>query len=474
MPRISHLLTLAAAGLAAVTVIMAVGPAPTFASHSQALFFEAPRDLLNPATSRGAFAKMQSLGVTAIRVELHWRDVAPAPKGKTRPSFDATSPASYRWGQYDAILAEAQRLKWQVLLTVTAPVPKWATAGHRDFITRPDPQQFEQFMTAVGRHYSQFVSLYAVWNEPNLPRWLEPQFNPNGTPASPRIYRGLWQAAYGGLTAAGIAAPKVLFGETAPFGVEHIKSRREATLREIAPLAFLREALCLSSSYRRSPTCSTLPIYGVAHHPYTYPAVQGPFYRPPEPGEVTIGALSRLSNAIDRASRTHAIPAHIPIYLTEFGVESKPNALGVSLQQQAEYDAISEKISWANPRVVAFSQYLLTDEPAHNGLNGFRTGLITIKGVRKPLYYGFPLPLVVSRSSRGYSLWGLVRPAAGATKVKVSVQAPGSRSFRTLATVKTDSRGYWTLRSSRRGTRWRVSWRSPRGASYNGPSIGAS
>ena len=54
-----------------------------------------------------------------------------------------------------------------------------------------------------------------------------PQWNSNGTPASPRIYRGLYQAGYAGLQAAGIAHPKVLFGETAPTGYD-IGQRRTA------------------------------------------------------------------------------------------------------------------------------------------------------------------------------------------------------------------------------------------------------
>ena len=61
---------------------------------------------------------------------------------------------------------------------------------------------------------------------------------------------------------------------------------------------------------------------------------------------MTIGALNRLSNALSKAANAHAIPSHTPMYLPEFGVESKPNSLGVSQQQQAEYDAISEKIAW--------------------------------------------------------------------------------------------------------------------------------
>lgn len=467
-----RVLAVLAATCATCASLAAGAPAPAVASHAQIVYFEAPKDLLS-SKRHATFLKLERLGVTALRLELHWHDVVPGANSTRRPKFDATNPASYRWGGYDYVLTEAARLKWPVLLTVTGGAPKWATAGHRDLVTRPDDKAFEQFMTAVGRRYAPQVSVFAPWNEPNIPGWLEPQFNANGTPASPRIYRGLWQAAYQGLKAAGIASPKLLFGETAPFGVDRVRSRSEDKTREVAPLAFLREALCLNNAYHKASTCSKLPIYGYAHHPYTYPAVQGPYYRPPESDEVTIGALNRLSNALSKAANVHAIPAHTPMYLPEFGVESKPNSLGVSQQQQAEYDAISEKIAWGNPGVVAFSQYLLTDESPHNGLHGYRTGLQTAGGSPKTLYYSYPVQLVVSRTGSGYSLWGLVRPATGATKVKVRVQTPGSGSFRTLATVKTDSHGYWTLHSSTRGAKWRVSWRSPSGVAYNGPPIGA-
>jgi hypothetical protein len=220
-----------------------------------------------------------------------------------------------------------------------------------------------------------------------------------------------------------------------------------------------------------------LPVYGYAHH--AYKTGQGASYRPPEADDVTIGVLSRLSSALDRAAAAHAIPARTPIYLTEFGIQSRPNILGVSLARQAEYDALSERIAWSNPRVAAFSQYLLRDDKlggapgssVHGGFVGFQTGLETVSGARKPLYFGFPLPLVVSKQGHGFSLWGLVRPSEGATNVKVLVQPKGSRSYRTLKIVQTDSSGYWTLRSSVQGTHWRVSWRSPTGVAYNGPPI---
>jgi hypothetical protein len=458
----------------------AVGTPPVDASHGEAVYFEAPGELVGvtPTARSKALAQLQTLGVKALRVELAWHDVAPAPVSAKRPSFDATNPGSYNWAAYDGLLAEAQRLRWSVLLTVTSPVPKWATAGHKDLVTRPDDRQFEEFMTAVGRHYAGEVSLYAIWNEPNHPEFLRPQFNSRGMPESPRIYRGLFQAGYEGLKAAGIVKPKVLMGETAPFGFDRVKPK-EGLLHDVAPLEFLREALCLNSKYRKSGTCGMLPAYGYAHHAYT---VGSPSYRPSEHDDVTIGVLSRLSSALDKAAAAHATPGRMPIYLTEYGIQSKPNISGVSLSKQAEYDAISEKIAWSNPRVAAFSQFLLRDDKlggkpgagVHGGTIGFQTGLETVSGAHKPLYSAFPVPLVVSKRGHSFSLWGLVRPSSGATKVAVLVQPRGSKGYRTLKVVQTSSNGAWMLRSSVQGSHWRVSWRSPSGVAYNGPPIGAS
>ncbi|HVA18569.1 MAG TPA: hypothetical protein VMU55_00165 [Solirubrobacteraceae bacterium] len=465
-----------------LALALSLGAGEAGASHGQATFFEDTSELLNPATRSKALGELEHLGVKALRVELYWHSVAPAADSSRRPSFDATDPNSYSWGGYDWVLSEAARLKWQVLLTVTSPVPKWATAGHKDLVTRPNDTQLREFMTAVGRRYGSEASLFAIWNEPNHPAFLLPQFNRRNQPESPRIYRGLFQAGYEGLKAAGIAKPKLLMGETAPFGYDKVNVRhegRKALLHDVSPLAFLRGALCLNTHYRKSGTCGMLPAYGYAHHAYT--TGQGPSYRPPA-DDVTIGVLSRLSSALDRAARAHAIRAHIPIYLTEYGVQSKPSILGVSLAKQAEFDALSEKIAWANGRVAGFSQYLLRDDPlssgppgssVHGGYIGFQTGLVEHNGKRKPLYYGFPVPLVVSKRRGGYSLWGLVRPATGVTKVKVLVKAKHAKRYSTLKIVTTDSHGYWSLRSSRPGASWRVSWRSPAGVAYNGPPIKA-
>jgi hypothetical protein len=458
------------------------GAAPAQASHTQLNFFEASNTLLNPATRASTFGVLQRLGVHALRIELYWYSVAPSPKSATRPAFDATNPVFYDWSLYDPVLAEAKRLGWPVLLTVTSPVPRWATSNHKaPYVTRPDDRDFQEFMTAVARHYGNEVALYSIWNEPNHPAFLQPQFNSNGTPASPRIYRGLYQAAYTGLQAGGLAHPNVLFGETAPVGYGHVNVRREGALHDVAPLAFLREALCLNGHYVKSRSCGPLQVSGYAHHAYTI-AVP-PTYVTSGADNVTIGVLSRLSRALDRAAAAHAIPARVPIYLTEYGVQSYPNRqLGVPVGVQAEYDAMAEHIAWSNGRVAAFSQYLLRDDAVggapgasvHGGTVGFQTGLEYSNGRPKPLFYGWPVPLTVSGSGSHYSLWGLVRRAGGSTRVTVLVRtSKRAKRFRTLTTVTTDGAGYWSLRSSVRGVEWRARWTGPEGATYEGPAIKA-
>ena len=464
--------------LLAGVALAGLSPGAASASHAQAVYFEAPAQLLSPVTRPKTIATLRKLGVSALRVELYWHAVAPAANSSRRPAFDATNPAGYNWGQFDPLIEEAHRLGWQILLTVTSPVPRWATANPRStsLVYRPNPRQFEEFMTAVGRHYGSEVSLFALWNEPNHHEFLQPQFDTNGSPASPRIYRALFQAGYAGLQAAGIARPAVLMGETAPEGESSVRAPVRSSAHNVGPLLFLREALCLRSNYRRAGSCAALPAAGYATHPY--PNAAGPLYVPRNPETITISVLARLTRALDLAASAHAVPARLPVYVTEFGIMSKPNRYqGVSAAQQAEYDAIAERLAYQNPRVASFAQYLLKDDPlsgrAGSGKVGFQTGLQYFNGSPKPLFASFPVPLTVTRGGGGYSLWGYVRPAGEATSLTVEFQPRGSSRFRKLAQVSTDALGHWTLTSFTSATHWRVRWRSPAGTVYLGPSTHA-
>lgn len=367
------------------------------------LTFEAPRDLLNSPTRDAAFTRLDSLGVGALRVVMYWRDVAPAANEKIQPDVDTTNPASYDFSRIDPVLDAAKARGWPVVLTVSGPVPRWATRDQTDNVTRPNPDKFAQFMTAAGRHFDGRVAYWSIWNEPNHPQFLQPQYDSKHRPVSPGIYRDLFVAARRGLRSAGVSSPKMLLGETAPRG----------TGRDVAPLTFLRGALCLTNDYKkRSSRCGRLDIAGYAHHAYT--TRSGPSFVPSGRNDVTIGVLHRLVAALDRAARAKVIPAKTPIFLTEFGIQSTPDpTFGVSLQRQAEYRSTSERIAYDNPRVASFSQYLLTDDaplttgPEASRYPGFESGLISASGKVKPSYDGFRLALAVKkRTSTRTSIWG--------------------------------------------------------------------
>jgi hypothetical protein len=457
MPRTALL-----AVIALVAVLAAV-PAAAHASPRQTMTFEAPRDLLDPSARDRALNELASLGVNSLRVVVYWHSVAPAADSRVQPKFDDTDPAAYSWGEYEPLIQAIHNRGWKLLLTVSGPVPRWATNGAKDTVTRPRPAMFSRFVTAVGRKFGADVDRFSIWNEPNQPQFLQPQFDARHRVASPMIYRNLFLAAQRGLRSAGMQDKPILLGETSPRG----------TGRVVAPLTFLRGTLCLDERYHRtSKSCGKLNVAGYAHHAYT--TRQGPLFKPPGPNDVTIGVLSRLTTTLDRAARAGMLPAKLPISLTEFGIQSVPDPLiGVSLALQNEYRSIAERIAYDNPRVSAFSQYLLRDDlpDAPSGkYGGFESGLLTSDGKPKPSLEGFRLPIAVKRSGSGVSLWGLVRPATGATSVQVEI-SDGS-GFRKLADVRTTARGTWRKQSTyRSGRRWRVRWTAPDGAAFVSPPV---
>ena len=437
-------------------MLLAATAGSAHASKFQAVTFEAPRDLMQPASRPAALAELDAMGVRSLRVILTWRDVAPGANAAERPAFEPTDPAAYNWGEYDNLLAAAAARNWKVTLTLSGPVPKWATRDRRDNLTRPSAPAFAAFATAVGRRYGAVVDTWSIWNEPNQPQFLRPQFARGGRALSPVLYRQLYLAAVRGLRKAGQGDETILLGETSPRG----------TGKVVAPLTFLRGTLCLDSRYRKRARCGALPASGYAHHAYT--TRQGPYFKPPGRNDVTIGVLSRLTTALDRAVRARALTRRLPVYLTEFGVQSTPDReSGVSLQQQVEFRAIAERIAYGNSRVAAFSQYLLrdSDPTGPNQYGGFESGLRFNDGRPKPSLAAFPRTISALRIGSRVSLWGLIRPAGGPTDVTITYADRGSSSFRTLRTVRTDQRGYFQLNAAlRAGRRWNVVWQGRAGA----------
>jgi hypothetical protein len=453
-----------------VLVLTAAVPAAAQAKSTQRVLFEAPRELRSDDAALRArtLDEIQGFGVSWLRIVLYWNDVAPRPDTPALPRFDERDPAQYDWTRYDRAIREADARGMHLLVTISGPVPRWATREKGDHVTRPSATRFGRFTEAVARRYGDVVDAWAIWNEPNHPDFLQPQWTGRGRhrqATSAKLYRQLFQKGAAGLAAGGAGRTPVLFGETAPRGTGHV----------VHPITFLRTAMCLDAHWHRRASCHRLPADGYAHHAYT--TRSGPYFVPPSRNDVTIGVLGRLNSALARAGRAGAVRRGLPIWLTEFGIQSFPDHVyGVSQTTQAEYRAISERIAYNNPRVVAFSQYLMRDDDPIAGVSaiqrygGFESGLRTSAGAAKRAYDAFPLPLVAQLGRRRTTLWGIVRPATSATKVSIDYRDKGSSRWRFLKRDTTNARGTWTTTTARRSNRrYRVRWTAPDGRRLTGP-----
>jgi hypothetical protein len=299
------------------------------------------------------------------------------------------------------------------------------------------------------------VKLWSVWNEPNLPVFLLPQRSSDKShfPVSPTLYRNLYRAAYTGLSASGHGKDTILLGELLPVGKSSHTPRSS-----IRPLDFLRELACVDTRYhsfkgkaakeRGCLNFKALPLSGIAYHPYALAG--GPTKRPPSVNDATIGTLSRVTHVVDRLRARHRLggPAHPPLWLTEFGVQTDPPdyLFGAPIKRVPTYLGMSERIAMRNSRVYSYSQYPLVDDRT---TSGFQSGLRFTNGKPKPgIYQEYRLPIFVKREGRSaIDFWGGVRSADSGGAVTLFSRVGTKGAFKPLKqNVKLGPRGYFEVR----------------------------
>jgi hypothetical protein len=307
------------------------------------------------------------------------------------------------------------------------------------------------------------VSIWSVWNEPNLSGWLGPQYASRKLPESPRLYRGLYLAAHGALAATGHAADEILIGELLPFA----RSGKTYPAR-VSPLLFLRELACVDAKYRpyrgraasqRGCTGYTpLPGTGIAYHPYTLES--GPETLTPLADDATINDLTRLDRTLSKLSK-RLVVRKMPIWLTEFGYQTDPpDPFASPIRKVPQFMGESEWLAYHDRRVKSYAQYPLSDDTvAGHGLarfHGFQSGITSTLGKPKSgVYQAYKTPLfvrLVSKSS--VEVFGGVRAAPpGATVVLQS--ATGSKFTALGGPVTLNSSGYFdkVIRVSRAAKR---------------------
>jgi len=480
-----RLLLAAALMLAAVPSVAAASKTQESMVQDDTLLVYSPQ-----AKMESTLDELKAIGVDRIRVGLFWSIVAPSSNSPQKPSFDSSDPAAYGqgWERYDRLLIAARQRGLAVNLNVTSPIPRWASMGTSP---RPDVQknylpsadEFGRFVAAAGKRYSGSfaglprVNYWSIYNEPNQAGWLTPQWK-GSVESSPAIYRSLVKTSYQALGTTGHANDTILVGETAPKGLK----RRKGVTNSIDALRFIRNLYCVNSKIRQlkggaasARGCPTsraqfvaenpglFKATGYAHHPYEL--LLAPTRKPQSKDWVTIANLPVLSRTLKRIYSRYRVKKQsgkgVPLYLTEYGYQTKPDPLGIPFTRQAAYQNQAEQIAFRNPLVRTLSQFLLVDDAPTPGIANrrvayrtFQSGLKRLNGTLKPAHRAYVTPIFLTKTSfRGAgstSVFGIVRPASSTATVKVQIQfrGKGSKAWQTRKTR--------TVRGSRHYLRTRL------------------
>lgn len=295
------------------------------------------------------------------------------------------------------------------------------------------------------------VDEFILWNEPNHPGLLLPQWRPDRrTPASPAVYRALVRAAYPAVKAVRRKV-KLLIGNTSSTG----GTRGTGA---VAPLEFLRDLACVDARLRPRTTdeCasfSALPGDGWSHHPYSQNERPSRVSDPRrEPGDVRLGDLPVLARTLDRLVRMGRLaPANRAIHLTEFGYETGgiPGRPRVTQRMQARWLTWAEYLADRVPAVRSFAQFLLRDQPPApvrvsaseaRPFGQYSTGLLLAGGEEKLAARTFRAGLFTELQRRGrVLLYVRLRLGAGRRVVVLERRLPNDR-WRRLERLSVDGR----------------------------------
>ncbi|MGZ5338929.1 MAG: hypothetical protein ACXWEE_04950, partial [Thermoleophilaceae bacterium] len=376
------------------------------ASSRQLLIMQDDSQLRSAPTA--TLDEFDSLGADVVKVNLYWDGVAPG--GRKKPAgFNGSDPSGYTWDFYVAIDQAIRNRGMRPYFSLGGRAPAWATKRRgRRGTYRPSAKEFRLFAQAAGSQFPS-VDIWSIWNEANLYSWLSPQ-RVRRVPVSPGIYRGLYLAGHRGLEAGGHGDDTILFGELMPRG--------GTDSRKVRPLEFLREMVCLDRNYHqyrgsaaRKRGCrrvGRIPTSGLAYHPYTL--ANGPDVNEGA-DEAAIGQLSRVRRTLDALARRGKLPRRLPIWITEFGYQTRPpDPNATRLRRAPALMDLSEWIAFRDRRVASYSQYQLRDD------DFWQSGLRFADGDAKPgVYAAFSLPVFVrSLGGNAVEVFGGGRGASGA------------------------------------------------------------
>jgi hypothetical protein len=320
--------------LVTLAALLAIPAAAVHAAQRMPIgFFDDPSFRWSPARAQN-LQLASSEGASVIHTTATWAALAP-----TRPA-DASNgdDPAYKLTDLDDLVFQAGLYNLRVMINITG-TPKWANGGKAPNVMPKKLGDLTTFARMLATRYNGrtghgSVSLWSVWNEPNLQLFLTPQFVGKKI-VGPANYAKLFKAAYAGIKA-GNPLAKVAIGETSARGRDKPLPGISAT---IAPATF---AHLLSQ-------VKGLKFDAWAHHPYPTSPNLPPMQKVRYPN-VTLSTMSQFEK--DLAKWFHR---PVPIWVTEYGHETKPaEPHGVTLAQQAAYAKQALNFAKKDPNIQMF------------------------------------------------------------------------------------------------------------------------
>jgi hypothetical protein len=350
--------------LAALAAVLALTLGATFATPSAPLVIGVNEDHPKFQEDAGAamFGELSTIGLTESVISVRWDPAQP----ETIPDQE----------HLVAVIAAAREKGVKVVLAV---YPAKARA-----VADSGPTGFVDFCGRVATAFPD-AAAFIVGNEPNQPRFWQPQFNADGTQASAAAFLTVLAGCYDAIHATG---KKVIGVGLSPRGNDNPLAPSNVST---SPVRFIR---ALGAAYRASGRRQPI-MDAFSFHPYPNANSDTPFvgYQWPNAGMPNFDRIKQaLWDAFNGTKQPH-VETGLSLWLDEIGwqvptdgsdaytgVENVPT---VDEAGQAAFHAAVVRSSACDPQVEALHFFHWIDE---SDRGGFQSGAFRADGTRRPVF----------------------------------------------------------------------------------------
>jgi hypothetical protein len=217
-----------------------------------------------------AFDQAKAFGVSYLRVNFIWADYARS-----------------RFRMYDDLVNAARRHGIRIEFTMLGTQSFYGGSRYISY-RNPSPTRYAAWLRTVARHFNGKVTRYAIWNEPQLPRYLQPHGR------AVQLYRALYKAGYA--------------------AIKGVNRRNQVLIGELTSSQHPLEFLAGTVRGQRFRTD------GLAYHPFQFYVEPGK----PDRRYVGISNIPKIKALLRKLARRGELryvrgSGAPPIYGTEFG-----------------------------------------------------------------------------------------------------------------------------------------------------------